>query len=309
MVLMIKPGRDPAENWIKAIHGKMPDLEIRVWPDCGDEKDIEFALVSHIPPGELARFPNLRFVASTAAGVDDLLADPGLSHDVPIIHGINSERSDTMAQTVILHVLRYHRDLPAYAEQQRRHEWKRHPLVPADERRVGIMGLGALGSEAATRLAKFGFDMAGWTRRPKTMDGVTNFHGPDGLGPFLGRTDILVCMLPLTAETEDIINAKTLAALPKGAFVINCARGAHVVDEDLIKALDCGHIQGATLDVFRTEPLPPDHPFWDHPRITVIPHTSSQGRAAFGVDVLVENMRRARAGEPLVNLVDREAGY
>ncbi len=309
MVLMIKPGRDPAENWIKAINGKISDLEIRVWPDCGNREDIEFALVSHIPPGELAQFPNLRFVASTAAGVDDLLADPGLSHDVPIIHGVNTERSDTMAQSVILHVLRYHRDFQVYVEQQSRHEWKRHPLVAADERRVGIMGLGALGSEAATRLATFGFDMAGWTRRPKTIDGITNFHGPDGLGPFLGRTDILVCMLPLTAETEDVINAETLAALPKGAFVINCARGAHVVDGDLIKALDSGHIAGATLDVFRTEPLAPDHPFWDHPRITITPHTSSQGRAAFGVDVLVENMRRARAGEPLVNLVDREAGY
>ena len=309
MVLMIKPGRDPAENWIKALTGRMPDLEIRVWPDCGDVEDIEFALVSHIPPGELARFPNLRFVASTAAGVDDLLADPGLSPDIPIIHGVNTERSDTMSQTVLLHVLRYHRDVATYAEQQRRHEWKRHPMVPADERRVGIMGLGALGSVAAARLGQFGFDVAGWTRRPRTIEGIANFHGPDGLGPFLGRTDILVCMLPLTAATEDIIDAKTLAALPKGAFVINCARGAHVVDEDLLQALDGGHIAGATLDVFRTEPLAPDHPFWDHPRITITPHTSSQGRAAFGVDILVENMRRARAGEPLVNLVDREAGY
>ncbi|MEE8517042.1 MAG: glyoxylate/hydroxypyruvate reductase A [Alphaproteobacteria bacterium] len=309
MALIIKPGRDPAENWIKAINGKISDLEIRVWPDCGNLEDIEFALVSHIPHGELARFPNLRFVASTAAGVDELLADPDLSHDVPIIHGVNSERSDTMAQTVLLHVLRYHRHLQVYGEQQSRHEWKRYPLVPADERRVGIMGLGALGSVAAARLVQSGFDVAGWTRRPKTIDGVTNFHGADGLGPFLGRTGILVCMLPLTAETEDVINANTLAALPKGAFVINCARGAHLVDEDLIAALDSGHIAGATLDVFRTEPLAPDHPFWDHPRITITPHTSSQGRAAFGVDVLVENMRRARAGEPLVNLVDREAGY
>ncbi len=309
MALIIKPGRDPAENWIKAINGQMPDLEIRVWPDCGKLEDIEFALVSHIPHGELARFPNLRFVASTAAGVDDLLADPGISHDVPIIHGVNSERSDTMSQSVILHVLRYHRDQPIYAEQQSRHEWRRHPLVPADERRVGIMGLGALGSVAAARLALMGFDVAGWTRRPRTMDGITNFHGADGLMAFLGRTDILVCMLPLTAQTENVINAKTLAALPKGAFVINCARGAHLVDDDLIAALDSGHIAGATLDAFRAEPLAPDHAFWDHPRITVTPHTSSQGRAAFGVDVLVDNMRRARAGKPLVNLVDREAGY
>lgn len=309
MALMIKPGRDPVENWIDALAGKMPDLEVRVWPDCGDREDIEFALVSHMPHGEFSHFPNLRFVASTSAGVDELLADPDLAQDVPIIHGVNTERSNTMAEYVLLQVLRYHRDMPAYAEQQRRHEWKRPALVQAKNRRVGIMGLGAMGAVTATRLAQFGFDVAGWTRRPKTIAGVTNFHGADGLVPFLGRTDILVCLLPLTAETEDVINARTLAALPKGACVINCARGAHVVDEDLIAALESGHIEGATLDVFRTEPLAPDHPFWDHPRITITPHNSCQGRAAYGVDVLVENMRRAHAGEPLINLVDRNAGY
>lgn len=309
MVLLLKAGREPAESWVAAFGALLPDLEVRVWPDCGRREDVEFALVSHMPHGELATFPNLRFVASMSVGVEHLLDDPHLPPHLPLVRSVNPQRSASMAQYVLLHVLRYFRRLPDYQAQQRAKHWERLPQRHAQDLRVGVMGLGSLGLAAAQQLRHCGFDVAGWTRTPHDHEGIANFVGRDGFFPFLARSDILVCQLPLTPETQDIIDARALAALPRGACLINAARGEHVVEEDLLAALESGHIAGATLDVFREEPLPAGHPFWIHPKVTITPHNSCDGRATHGAITIADNIRRAREGRPLVNLVNRAAGY
>lgn len=309
MTLLLKAGREPAETWVEAFRREMPELEVRVWPECGDRSAIEFALVSRMPPGELRTFPNLRFIATMSVGLEHLLSDPHLPAHVPLVRSVNPKRAATMAEYVVLHVLRYFRRLPEYQAQQRDRRWQPLSQRLSEEVRIGIMGLGTLGSAVAERLRPFGFDLAAWTRTPHKTDGIVNFVGWNGLRPFLARSDILICLLPLTAETEDILNARTLAALPRGAYLINAARGEHVVDADLLAALDSGHIAGATLDAFRDEPLPEDHPFWRHEQITVTPHNSCKAPASDGVQVIVENIRRVRDGRPLVHVVDRAAGY
>ncbi len=180
-----------------------------------------------------------------------------------------------MNEFVILSVLTHHRFMLDYAVQQRAKVWREIPQIPTSQRTVGILGLGVLGGEAADKIAALGFDVAGWSRRPKERPGISSFFGEDGLQPFLARSQILVCMLPLTAETEGILNARTFAALPRGAALISIGRGAHVVESDLLAALESGQIGGATLDVFRDEPLPPECPFWTHPRIILTPHVAS----------------------------------
>jgi glyoxylate/hydroxypyruvate reductase A len=171
------------------------------------------------------------------------------------------------------------------------------------------MGLGALGATVAQRLALCGFPVAGWSRRPKRLDGIASFAGADGLDAFLARTDMLICLLPLTPETDSILDAALFRRLPPGAYLVNAARGHHVVDADLIAAIDSGHLSGATLDVFRKEPLPAEHPFWRHPKIAITPHVASLARPDSVADQILENLRRLRAGAPLLHQVDRQAGY
>jgi glyoxylate/hydroxypyruvate reductase A len=214
-----------------------------------------------------------------------------------------------MTEYVVFHVLRYHRRTPELERQQSEARWEQlHHALPW-ERRVGLLGLGVLGTDAADKLKALRFDVAGWSRTPRNLPGVTCFHGASGLAEFLARTEILVCLLPLTPETRGIINARTLATLPRGACIINAARGGHVVPVDLLAALDSGHVAYATLDVFDEEPLPPSHPFWRHPRITVTPHVASLTHPATALPYIVDNIRRFQRGEPMRNLVDLSRGY
>jgi len=171
------------------------------------------------------------------------------------------------------------------------------------------MGLGTIGQDTAAKFAALGFPTAGWSRTAKTLPGIETFHGADGLAAFLARTDILVAVVPLTRETQGILNAKTFAALPKGAYLINMARGAHVVDADLLAALDSGHLSGAALDVFNTEPLPADHPYWTHPKVYVTPHVAGSTNPRTAAPGVIENIKRLRAGQPLINTVDPKTGY
>ena len=231
--------------------------------------------------------------------------------DVPIARVVDAYLTAGITEYVLLHVLRYHRNQPVFDAQQRDHVWddRARELRQADERPVGVMGLGELGRDAVAKLAALGFDVAGWSRTAKDIPGVACFAGPDGLAPFLARTEILVCLLPLTALTADILNRETLAQLPRGAYLINAARGAHLVDDDLVDALASGQLSHATLDVFHKEPLPGNHPFWDHPQITMTPHNASITDPRSVVAQVVENIRRIDAGEPLLHPVDRAAGY
>ena len=297
------------EPWIDAFRRHMPELDVRLWPDMGDPADIDYVLAWKQPPGLLQSLPNLKVIFSMGAGVEHVLSDHTLPAGIPLVRMVDPGLTTGMVEFVLLSVLRYHRRLPEHEANQKAHRWQAlTPKLPQDQR-VGIMGLGELGAACAKSLVALGFDVAGWSRTPKLVAGVKSFHGPAGLAPFLNRTDMVVCLLPLTADTDSILNAQTLAALPRGAFVINAARGRHVEEEDLLAALDSGHIAGATLDVFRREPLPPDHPFWSHPKVTVIPHSAALTQPKTAARTIADNIRRCQSGQPLLYVVDPGRGY
>jgi glyoxylate/hydroxypyruvate reductase A len=304
---------DPAamEAWRTALLAEDPGLDIRIFPDAGDPAAIEAAVVwtSH-DMAELRRYPNLRLVVSMGAGVDHLLRPPGPPPGVPVARLKDTRLTRGMTEWVVLNALRFHRQDPEYRALQAARRWEELPAPPdTASRRVGVLGLGELGGAAAAALLALGFPVAGWSRAPKDRSGVECFHGPDGLDAVLRRSDILVCLLPLTPETRGVLNRRTLGLLPRGAFLLNAARGGHVVQEDLLAALDDGRVAGAALDVFEPEPLPPDHPFWAHPRVVMTPHAASITVPSSAAPQVVENLRRARTGRPLINLVDSGAGY
>jgi glyoxylate/hydroxypyruvate reductase A len=295
-------GEDPA-GWIEEFKRAAPDLDVRSWDTRGDAADIDVVLGWRHPKGASKHYPNLKLISALGAGYEHILGDPERPAGVPVVRLIDLKLTQAMTEYVLLHVLRYHRQLPHYEQAQRDRRWAKLPPPDTDLRRIGILGLGALGLDAALRLTELGFPVAAWSRTPKCVDNVDVFHGPAQLDIFAARTDILVCLLPLNAETRGIIGAKLLSQLPRGATVINPARGGHVVDVDLIAALDSGHIAGATLDVFHTEPLPADHPFWTHPKITVTPHIASTTNPRSAVPQIVENIMRAQQGRELLNRV------
>jgi glyoxylate/hydroxypyruvate reductase len=311
VVLYNSPRDDEAEvaAWRGYITAYDPAIDFRNWPETGPVEEIDYVLAWIHKPGDLARYPNLKAIFWLGAGVDHLLKDKDLPRQVPIVRRVDDGLTAGMTEYVLLHALRYHRRLPELEAQQSERLWRKLSYPLAKDRRIGILGMGVLGSDAASRLIGLGFDVAGWSRAPKQLPGLTSFYGDEGLTPFLKRSEILVCLLPLTPATTGIINAPTLAALPRGATVINAARGGHVVDADLIAALDRGHIAHATLDVFATEPLPVEHPFWRHPRITLTPHAASVTMSETASRVVIEGLKAMRGGRRPANQVDLTKGY
>jgi len=290
----------------------LPELEFLVWPDDAEGLDfasVDYALAWKPPVGVLKQFPNLKAILSLGAGVDGLLVDPEMPTDIPISRLVDRSLTQGMTEYVLYHVIHYHWHMGRYAAQQKDRVWQHIPQEDPRRRRVGLLGMGKLGGDAAEKLVALELDVACWSRSPKDVPGVTSFFGADGLDAFLARTQILVCLLPLTDATRGIINADTLAKLPAGAFVINCARGGHVVDNDLLAALDSGHIAGATLDVFNEEPLPADHPYWTHPKVIMTPHAASLTLAHTAAEYVADNIRRVERGEAPLNVVDLKAGY
>jgi glyoxylate/hydroxypyruvate reductase A len=251
-------------------------------------------------------FVRAKAILGTWAGVERIAPNQTLTQ--PLTRMVEPGMTAGMVDYVTAHVMRHHVGLDADVLRAPGDWTKRVPPLAA-ERCVGVLGLGELGGAAATALARHGFDVAGWSRRPKALDGVTCLSGDDGLDDVLQRSGILVLLLPLTGETESLLDARRLALLPRGAVVVNPARGALIDDDALLAALDAGALAHATLDVFREEPLPADHPFWTHPKVTVTPHIASATRPETAAPVIAENVRRAEAGEPLLHLVDRSAGY
>lgn len=299
---------DP-EQWRKPLLREDPSIDFRTLAEIGRAEDIDCFMAWDPPPGTFRRLPNLKLIYATGAGVDGLLAHAERPPGVPIARITDAHQVRDMTNFVIGAVLRHHLRFDLYAAQQARAEWRIPKHLSASRRRVGVMGLGNLGAAAAGALAAAGFQVAGWTRaRRVEIPGVTCFAGVRERAAFLGRTDILVCMLPLTPETRGIINAGFLAQLPPGAAVINVGRGGHVVEKDLLAALD-GRLSGATLDVFEREPLPSDHPFWRHPKMFVTPHVATIVDPETAAPQVVENLRRLKKGEPLSSLVDQERGY
>ncbi|HEX6141749.1 MAG TPA: glyoxylate/hydroxypyruvate reductase A [Geminicoccaceae bacterium] len=306
-LLFISPD-DPAELWRDELTRRMPELDVRIWPETGPPEDVEVALVWRPPAGALRALPNLKAILSLGAGIDGLIADPTLP-DVPVAKMVDPSLTRTMSEYVLATVLRHHRGLDRFERAQRERRWDYAFPPQASERRVGIMGQGELGSDAARVLRAHGFQVAGWSRTPKEIEGVDSFAGDDGLGPFLARTDILVCLLPLTASTRGILGRATFERLPDHAYVINAARGAHLVDDELIAALDGGRLAGATLDVFHEEPLPGTSPLWAHPKVLITPHVASYCVPSSAAEGVIDNVRRALAGRPLDHQVDRSRGY
>jgi glyoxylate/hydroxypyruvate reductase len=309
MTFVLKAPSDNVDEWRRELVAHVPDLDIRTWPDVGNPEEVELAFMVRPPPGELKRYPNLKAFFNLNVGVDTLLFDPDLPRHIPVARTVDPGLVRMITTYLLYSVIRYHRSFDEFALNQSCGHWEYLRARANHECRVGIMGLGVLGSDAATTLRDLGFAVAGWSRTPRALDGIEAFHGRDGFGPFLSRTDILCCVLPLTADTHQIINRGSLAWLPRGARLINIARGPVMVDSDVLDALDSGQLGGATLDVFDEEPLPSDSPFWRHPRVVVTPHVAGNTTPATAAPQVAENIRRARQGLPLINQIDFGRGY
>ncbi|MGI9491061.1 MAG: 2-hydroxyacid dehydrogenase [Geminicoccaceae bacterium] len=309
MALLFLSEADPVDDWRDALLAEIPDLDFRVWPDqVGDPDEIDLALVWRPPAGELKRYPNLKAILSLGAGIDAMLQDQTLP-DLPLARMVDPSLTRNMADYILLAALRHHREFDLFEREQRRSNWAFTFPKGVEDRRVGVMGQGVLGKAASLALHQQGFDVAGWSRSSKSIKGIETYHGTGQIDAFLTRTEILVCLLPLTDETEGILSSSLFKKLPKGAYLINAARGRHLMEEDLIDALDSGQLAGATLDVFENEPLPDHSPLWLHERILITPHVASYCLPKTAAKGVAENIRLARAGKTLQHQVNRSKGY
>jgi glyoxylate/hydroxypyruvate reductase A len=302
------------EDWRARFQALLPDMPVVVLGEPFDRRAVHYVASWKHPPGSLTGLPNLAAIFSLGAGVDFLFADDKLP-PVPIARIVDPDLTTRMSEYIVLHCLSYLRQQRRYDSQQREKLWDDDRNQPAARSvRVGIMGLGELGQDAARKLAIMGFDVAGWSRSPKTIEGLQTFAGEDGMKAFLARTDILVSLLPLTPDTRGIINAELLAGLAQdgrlgGPFLINAGRGGLQVADDILAALDAGTLKGATLDVFEVEPLPAESPLWSHPGVTVTPHNSAMSEPEAIATAVATQIGRLEAGEPLLNVVDPARGY
>lgn len=299
-------------DWAEALRMALPGHQLMLPHDMsGQAADgIEAAIVANPPPGSLRGLPGLRLIQSLWAGVDRLLGDPTLPAGVPIARMVDPAMNAAMAETALWAVLSLHRGFFRYARQQRERLWQVLPQPRADEVGVLVLGLGQMGRAAAQRLAQQGYRVAGWSRGPAaTVPGLTLHHGPEGLAAALSQAQVVVNLLPLTPETRGILGAPLFEQLPRGAAIVNLARGAHLVEADLLAALDGGRLAHAVLDVFATEPLPAGHPFWTDERITVLPHAAAQTDPRSAARVAADNIEALAAGRPLAHLVQRGRGY
>jgi len=308
MRILFNSDLDDPEEWIPALRAHMPELEVEVAPAITDPERIEAALIWKQPSDGLHRYRNLKAILTLGAGINQLdLAS--LPSGVPIARLVDPSLTSYMRDYCLYAVLRYQRQFDEHAIAQAQGQWIYRPPREKSAVRVGVMGLGELGAATAQFLAEFGFTVRGWARTPKQIEGVACFAGLERLRDFAAETDILICLLPLTPETRGILDRRLFRMLPRGAKIINVGRGDHLVEQDLLDTLASGQIGGATLDVFAREPLPPEHPFWSHLRILVTPHVASTVSAVSAAAGVVDNLRRARAGERLRNQVDLARGY
>lgn len=309
MAILFRPilGVDHS-HWVPALRAALAPYELRIWPDCGAPEDIEYMIAWKVFPGDATAWPNLKAILSLSAGVNQYVGHPDFPSHAQLIRMIEPGLTQGMVEYVTSYVLRFHK----------RHDHMRTlatgpwgSTIPAltHQRRIGIMGLGEMGSACAKALQALGFTVSGWSRTEKNLPQIQSFAGYDQLRPFLAQTDILVCLLPLTSETRDILNSDTLSALPRGACLINAARGKHLVEGDLLALLDSGHIDQATLDVFREEPLPPAHPFWQHPRIHITPHLAAITMPDTGAQSLKQAIDLMESGTHPTGWVDLKRGY
>jgi glyoxylate/hydroxypyruvate reductase A len=305
-----------AEQFAAEIRALDPQLDVRIAPATGPLEDIRYALVWHPPSGLLAALPNLQLIVSVGAGVDALLDDP-TTPVRPLVRFVDNDLTARMAEYVVMNVLYHHRRMTEFRELQVRRTWTYLPEPAAHDVRVGIMGLGVLGTAAAAALRPFGYQLRGWTRTPKTLDGVTCFTGMHQLDPFLAETDIVVILLPLTPQTRGLLNRTFIRKLSlrgrspllPGPVVINAGRGGLQIDADLLDSLDAGELYAASLDVFQAEPLPAGSPLWTHPRVVITPHNAAESAPAAIARYAVRQIKTHARGGKLENIVHRARGY
>jgi glyoxylate/hydroxypyruvate reductase A len=297
-----------AKAWRDTFEEQLPDLEVRLWPDAGALADIDYLAFMRPDFDSLPAFPNLKAMFSRTAGVESFIKHPKLPK-VPLGKVEPPGGDPMMTEYVVMHVLRFHRDMPAYQAAQADREWRRATIVRPEERRIGFLGYGMMAKPPALVLKSLGFRVSAWVRTPREAAEIPLFHGRDQLEPFLSQTDIAVCLLPLTRETEGIFCARTFSMMPRGAMLVNVGRGKHVVNEDLIRALDSGQLSYAALDALWPEPLPRESPLWRHPKVTVMPHVARRPTVAQLVTEIAANIRSVEAGGRLLQEVDLTLGY
>jgi glyoxylate/hydroxypyruvate reductase len=297
-----------AQAWHDTLAEQLPEMDVRIWPDVGDPADIEYLAFMAPDFDAIPPLPKLKAMFSRSAGVESFIDHPKLPK-VPLGKMEPPGGDPMMTEYVVMHVLRFHRELPKYEEAQRSREWLRTRIVRPEERRIGFLGYGMMAKAPALVLKSLGFPVSAWVRSPRENAEVPIFHGAGQLEPFLNQTDIAVCLLPLTRETEGIFCARNFAMMPKGSMVINIGRGKHVVEADLIRALDSGQLSYAALDALWPEPLPPDSPLWLHPKVTVMPHVARRPTVAQLVTEMVKNIRSVEAGDGLLQEIDKSTGY
>jgi glyoxylate/hydroxypyruvate reductase A len=308
MTFLYKSEEVRGQHWKAVFAEREPDLPFLIWPERGDPEKVRY-IAAWLPPDDLATaYPNLEVLFSVGAGVDQLDLTQVPPH-VKVVRMVDPGVPEMMSEYVTTAVMALHCDVLAHRGSQTRREWSPMPPRPASGRRIGIMGLGRLGARSCQKLAGLGFDVSGWSRTRHEIEGIETFAGEDGFGAFLGKSEILVCLLPLTEETQGILGDALFAQLPKGAMVVNAGRGGHLDEAALVAALDSGHLAGAVLDVTIQEPLPPESPLWSHPGIFITPHIASFAEAGTSVEVILGNIARLRAGEEPIGLVDRGRGY
>nr|WP_157872677.1 glyoxylate/hydroxypyruvate reductase A [Bradyrhizobium sp. ORS 278] len=305
VALLSRPG---LMDSMKALLAReLPGVTVSSWPEAA-ARDAELAVCWKPEPGALAAMPKLKLIHAIAAGVDNILSDPTVP-DVPLCRIVDPGITAAMTEFVLWGALYFHRDFDRVISNAREGRWQRYDQRAAKDVRVGILGLGELGTDAARRLAELGFTVSAWSRSPKQFAGVRTFSGAAALDAFLSETDILVSLLPLTPSTLGLLNTARLSRLPKGAALILCSRGEHVVMDDLVALLRSGHLRGAVLDVFEREPLPAEHPLWREPGVLVTPHMAAIASWEAITLQVAENARRLLSGQPLLNVVDRARGY
>src|SRR5215467_10268973 len=297
-----------ARAWLDTFKEQLPHLAVRIWPEAGKLLDIEYLAFMHPDFDVLPPFPNLKAMFSRSAGVESFINHPRLPK-VPLGKVEPPGGDPMMTEYVVMHVLRLHRDMPGYQAAQARKEWRRTRIARPEERRIGFLGYGMMAKAPALVLKSLGFPISAWVRKPRESAEVPIFHGQDQLEPFLNQTDIAVCLLPLTRETEGIFCSRTFAMMPRGASLVNVGRGKHVIVADLIAALDSGQLAHAALDAHWPEPLPKDNPLWTHPKVTVMPHVARRPTVKQLVTEMVANIKSVRAGGKLLQEVDVRRGY
>jgi glyoxylate/hydroxypyruvate reductase len=297
-----------AKAWRDTVEELIPDVELRIWPDPGELAKIEYLAFIRPDFDVLPDLPNLKAMFSRSAGVEAFVNHPKMPK-VPLGKLEPSGGDPMMTEYVVMHVLRFHRDMPGYQLAQAKREWRRTRIVRPEERRVGFLGYGIMAKAPALVLKSLGFKVSAWVRTPREAGEVPLFYGRDQLEPFLSQTDIAVCLLPLTGKTEGIFCTRTFAMMPKGAMLVNVGRGKHVVEADLIQALDSGQLSYAALDALSPEPLPAESPLWLHPKVTVMPHVARRPTVAQLVSEIAANIRSIEAGGPLLQQIDKTIGY